>query len=316
MKRSGVEASLRVGFAGLGRMGVLMARNIARRGLLAGVYNRTGTKAAALAAEFHIAAYPSPADLAADMTVIATCVSDGNAVHDLYLAANGLLDGARPGTVLLEMSTIGPDAIHALDVLGAERGCELIDAPVSGSIAHADAADLTFMVGGALSSVARLRPVFAAMGSEVFHMGAVGSGSAMKLAVNNVLYGLNQSICESLVLAERAGIDRDRAYEVFACSAAAAPFVHYRRQAFERPGTVPPAMPVVMAEKDLALILAFATSVGAEMPQAALNATLAEAARRAGLADHDITAIAEYLRLDCPGLRAATHGRDAEQRIE
>ena len=106
------------------------------------------------------------------------------------------------------------------------------------------------------------------MGSNVFHLGALGAGSAMKLAVNTVVYALNQGISEGLVLAERAGIRRDAAYEVFANSAVAAPFVHYRRAQFERPGDMEPALSLRLAAKDLRLILRLAASVDLKLPQA------------------------------------------------
>jgi 3-hydroxyisobutyrate dehydrogenase/2-hydroxy-3-oxopropionate reductase len=289
-------ATLRVGITGLGRMGTPIARKLAQAGLLAGAHNRTAAKSEELAEELGVTAYRTPARLAEDVDVIVSCVADGAALSTLYRGDDGFLGALRPGTTAVDMSTIGPHAVRELAELVAARDCELVDAPVSGSVATAEAGELTIMAGGSPEAFGRLAPLFEAVGSAVFHVGPSGAGAAIKLAVNNVVYGLNQSIAESLVLAERAGVDRLLAYEIFASSAAAAPFVHYRREAFEHPGTVPAAMRMTLAGKDLDLILGLAESVGADLPQAAVNAALLRSASDAGLADADISAVAELLR--------------------
>jgi 3-hydroxyisobutyrate dehydrogenase-like beta-hydroxyacid dehydrogenase len=126
----------------------------------------------------------------------------------------------------------------------------------------------------------------------------------MKLSVNTVVYGLNEALSEALVLAERTGLSREQAYEVFAASAVAAPFVHYRRTAFERPGEVPVALPMTLAGKDLRLILELASDCGAPMPQSELNLDLLGRAIAAGLGDADVSAVAELLRAQAPGEKA------------
>jgi 3-hydroxyisobutyrate dehydrogenase-like beta-hydroxyacid dehydrogenase len=286
----------RVGLAGLGRMGTPMARNLAVAGLLAGVYSRTAETRQRLAGELGVDAFATPAELAADCDVIVTSVTDAEAVRLLYESPAGFLEGIRPGSVGLEMSTIGPTSVEWLLERLAAKGCGLVDAPVSGSVSMAETATLTIMAGGSGEDFARVRPALEAIGSTIFHLGPAGSGATMKLAVNNVIYGLNQSIAESLVLAERAGVDRLRAYEVFAASAVGAPFVHYRRDAFERPGEVPVAMRLVLAEKDLALILDLAARLGTRLPQAEVNVQVTREAEAAGFADADISAVASFLR--------------------
>jgi len=127
-------------------------------------------------------------------------------------------------------------------------------------------------------------------------VGELGAGAVMKLAVNSVLHGLNLAMAEALVLAERAGVARAVAYEVFAASAIAAPFLHYKREAFEHPGRPPVAFSIDLVAKDLDLILALAAEAGATMDQAATNARVAAAAVAAGLGDHDLSELATYLR--------------------
>jgi len=290
------DGRLRVGVAGLGRMGRPMAGNLAAAGLLVGIHNRTSEVGKRVADELEVASYPTPAELASVADVIVTSVADAGAVRDLYAGEAGFVETMRPGALAVEMSTVGPDAVEWLHRLLEARHCSVVDAPVSGSVSLAEKGELTIMAGGADDAVERAMPALLAIGAKVFHLGPVGSGATMKLAVNNIIYALNQSVAESLVLAEKAGIDRLRAYEVFAESAIAAPFVHYRRELFERPGEGPVAMRLTLEEKDLELILELAAGLDARLPQAKVNAAVAREAALAGFGDDDISAVAEYLR--------------------
>jgi 3-hydroxyisobutyrate dehydrogenase-like beta-hydroxyacid dehydrogenase len=152
------------------------------------------------------------------------------------------------------------------------------------------------MVGGDPAALDRVRPVLDALAARVFHLGDVGHGAAMKLAVNAVVHALNQALCEALVLAEKAGLPRGAAYEVLANSAVAAPFVHYKRPAFENPGSTPVAFMLDLVAKDLALIDDLAGDVGARMDQLAANRAVVGEALKAGYGGRDMTAIADLLR--------------------
>jgi 3-hydroxyisobutyrate dehydrogenase-like beta-hydroxyacid dehydrogenase len=289
-------ADLRVGFAGLGRMGSRMARNLARAGLLAGVYNRTAAVADELARELGTAACATAAELAARANVLVTMVADERASLELYTGREGLVEALQTGTVAVEMSTVSVRYVRRLASLLAPRRGVLLDVPVSGSVAMAEAGTLALFVGGPDEAAERVAPVLETLGSTILRLGATGMGAAMKLAVNTVVYGLNEALSEGLVLAERSGIARERAYEAFVSSAVAAPFVHYRRAAFERPSETPAAFSVTLAEKDLDLILSFAAEVGAQVPQARLNADVLRRAAEAGFGETDVSAVAEYLR--------------------
>jgi 3-hydroxyisobutyrate dehydrogenase/2-hydroxy-3-oxopropionate reductase len=280
---------VKVGFAGLGRMGTPMARNLARAGLLTAVWNRTRERAEPLG----VNVCTTPGELAADADVLITMLADEAASLAVYEAFAGTI---RPGTVAIEMSTVGVDHVRRLAALLDGRGCTLLDAPVSGSTSLAEDASLSILVGGDEAALELVRPMLEAIGSTIFHLGPSGAGATTKLAVNTVIYALNQAVSEALVLAERAGVPRERAYEVFAASAAGAPFVHYRRAEFERPGSVPVAMRMALVAKDLDLILGLAASVGHRMPQAELDARVVAAAVAAGYGEADVSAVAEYLR--------------------
>ena len=290
-------SDLRVGLAGLGRMGTPMARRLADAGLLTGVYNRTQLKTDEVAPELGVIGFASPAELAASCNVVVTMVADERAVRELYTS---FVSSLTPGTVAIEMSTIGPGPLPALRDLIESHDGRLVDAPVSGSVALAASGELTLMVGGEAVDVERVRPVLEVLGSKIFHLGVLGAGATLKLAVNTIVYALNEAVAEALVLAERAGIERHDAYEVFAVSAIAAPFVHYRRAEFEQPGCVPVAFRLELARKDLQLALELASSLGHPMPQAELDLAVIGSAADAGFGDHDIAAVAEYFRTTTP----------------
>ncbi len=152
------------------------------------------------------------------------------------------------------------------------------------------------MVGGETADLDRARPVFEVLAKHVVHVGGLGAGAAMKLAVNTVIFGLNGAVAEGLVLAERSGIERSLAYEVIAASAVGAPFVAYKRDAFVEPDTTPVAFSLRLAEKDLHLIASQAGATGLALPQAATNLELIRAAEGSVGADADFSTVASHLR--------------------
>ena len=285
-----------IGFVGLGSMGLPMATNIAAAGFPLVVWNRTASKSETMAARTGARAAASPAVLAAESDIVITMVADGGVLLDLYTGSGGMARSLRTGTVCVDMSTISPGQAAELAAAVAGAGCSFVDAPVSGSVALAEAGTLTVMAGGEARDVEAVQPVLEAMSARLYHMGPVGSGATIKLAVNSIVYGLGQAVSEALVLAEAAGIERARAYEVFANSAIAAPFVHYRQEAFLKPGEIPVAFRMVLARKDLDLALDLATDVGASLPQGELNRAVIGNAIEAGFGDHDMSAVAQYLR--------------------
>jgi 3-hydroxyisobutyrate dehydrogenase/2-hydroxy-3-oxopropionate reductase len=298
-----------IALLGLGRMGSAIARAIARRladdgGRLV-LYNRTAVRADELAAELRalpglaerIAVAATPAEAVVGAAVALSSVADDAALAELYRRPDGVLAGLRPPTVAVDLSTVLPATVRALAAEVAERtGAAFLDAPVSGSTATAEAGQLTLMVGGDPAALERVRPVLERFSARIFHLGPSGAGATTKLAVNTVILALNGAVAEALVLAERAGVDRERAYEVFAASAIGAPFVHYKRAAFLDPASVPPAFSVALAEKDIRLALGLAAEVGARLPLGeATLATLLETERAIG-PDRDFSEVATYLR--------------------
>jgi 3-hydroxyisobutyrate dehydrogenase/2-hydroxy-3-oxopropionate reductase len=276
-------------------MGSAMARRLAGQGATVVVYNRSRDRAEALAGAIGATVAGSPAEAASQVDVLISMVADGQAVEGLYLGRGGAVEGLGERTVAVDMSTVPPSVIQGLEAPVRATGAGVLDAPVSGSVPLAEAGTLTIMAGGEPADLERARPVLELLSARIFHMGPLGTGATIKLAVNTIIFGLNQAVAESLVLAEKAGVDRARAYEVFAASAIGAPFVQYKRNAFVEPGVHPPAFSLELAGKDLRLILGLAHEVGAEMPQSEVNLEQVSAAAASG-SGQDLADVAVRLR--------------------
>lgn len=272
-----------------------MSRRLASTGVPLTLWNRGGDRAAALATELGARSASSPADAVHDVDVAITTLADGQAVEQVYLGPQGIVAGARDGLVACEMSTIEPQVSTRIAARMQLAGGHLLDSPVSGSVSLAEQGALTLMVGGDPAAVERVRPVLDILGKDVVLMGGSGTGAVMKLAVNSVLHGLNEALAEALVLAERAGIDRERAYDVFQRSAAGAPFVQYKRDAYLHPEIAAVAFRLALARKDVRLILDLADSLDVVMAQGRTNLeVLEDAMDRHG--DQDMSALAVHLR--------------------
>jgi 3-hydroxyisobutyrate dehydrogenase/2-hydroxy-3-oxopropionate reductase len=284
-----------VAVIGTGRMGAAMVGRLTAAGHAVTVFNRTAARAQDVAMSTGASAAPSAGEAAAAADVVICSLADDAAVRATYAA---LLPGLRPGATVLECSTIAPATVRELAPLVTEQGATLLDTPVSGSVASVERGELTVLAGGPLEAVDLVRNVLAAFAARVLHLGELGSGATMKLAVNAVIFGLNQSLAEALVLAEKAGVARELAYEVFASSAVAAPFVQYKRESFLRPQGTPVAFALDLVAKDLSLIEAHANEVGARMEQVDTDSRIVAQAIAAGYGARDLSAIADLLRRD------------------
>jgi 3-hydroxyisobutyrate dehydrogenase-like beta-hydroxyacid dehydrogenase len=236
----------------------------------------------------------SPREVAERADVVFTMVTDDTALEAVARAPEGLLAGWRPGAILVEMSTVGPAVVERLAAAVAARGGALLDAPVSGSPATLEAGQLSFMVGGDPAVLERARPYIEAIGPTITHVGRVGLAKSMKIAVNQGLAVQMLSFAESVLLAEKAGIERARAVEVLLKSVIASPMVKYR-------GPFVLGMPpegyfdVDMIQKDLRLALDMARASGVTLPSVALTHELMTAAKGLGLAEYDFAIVFDVL---------------------
>lgn len=282
-----------VGFVGLGRMGRPMARSLLRAGYELTVFNRSAGPAEELQ-EMGASIADTPAELASRADVVITMLADGDAVADVTYGTHGLLAGATDNSVLIDMSTTGP--AFAQELAKGAGPTAVLDAPVSGSVALAEAAKLTTIVGGKREVFDRVRQVLGAMTAEQIWLGGSGSGAAMKLALNGIVAATNQAISEGLVVAEESGIDRDAAYTAIASSAVRSPFVDYKRDAFVAPQDTPAAFSLALMQKDIVLYMELARRLGVPVATPfAVDQTLTLARRLCG-DEADIAAVAAALR--------------------
>lgn len=274
-----------IGFAGLGRMGRPMAQNLARAG-----HTVLAHDPAVGSAPDEVTVVGSAADLAeAPLTI--SMLPDGATTRQLVLCE---LAGAAPDDLHIVMGTVGPELVREL--AGAAR-VGIVDAPVSGSVVMAASTAITTMVGGTPEQFERVRPVLAAMTSVQFHTGPVGSGSAAKLAVNAVLAALSQGVAEGLLVAEAGELDPKVFYDVLRSSAAGAPYVGYKEEAYLSPDSAGVAAPVSLIRKDLGLALELAHRCRLSLPGSEAAYAVLDAATEAGLGEKDMAQVLTALRL-------------------
>ncbi|MFI5255578.1 MAG: NAD(P)-dependent oxidoreductase [Candidatus Limnocylindrales bacterium] len=284
----------RVGFAGLGTMGAAMAANLARAGFPLSVWNRTPGKAAALR-ELGVIESASPAELAAATDVVVVCLSDTPDVEAVLFGPQGIAEGARAGSLVVDCSTIAPGASESFAIRLAERAVAFVDAPVSGGSEGAVKATLTIMVGGADNDVVRARPVLEALGKTITHMGPVGAGQATKAVNQVILCGAYLGVAEGLVLAIKAGLDVEKVVAALSGGAAQS-WVLTNRSGRIIADDYPLGFKLALHRKDLAIALELARRVGASMPVTGLAAEIENGLIAQGHGDDDISALARAIR--------------------
>ena len=275
-----------------------MAATLGRAGFELIVWNRDQEKASRVAGPLSAVVADTPAQAVAMADVALSSLADDDAVQSVYLGEYGVVAGLRPGVVMMEMSTIDPEVVLDVGLAVDATGATLLDAPVSGSVSTVEQGALTIMVGGDSAAVDTARPVLDALAARVIEVGKRGAGAATKLAVNALVHRLNVALSEALVLAEKAGVERSVAYEVFASGAGGAPFVQYKREAYEHPETAAVAFSLDLVAKDLELITGLGDRVGVPMDQAEAELEIVSRAIASGMGDRDLSAVAVFLRGD------------------
>ena len=255
---------MRVGFVGLGRMGLPMARNLRSAGHELVIHSRDAEAVEQLTRDGARSAC-SPRDVASIVDVFCSCRVSPEQSVEVFVGADGVVGAERPGLLCMDFATIDPATSRRIGAELAEHDIGFLDAPVSGGPGGAAAASLSIMVGGSEADFARGRPVLEALGKKIFHIGDVGSGVSAKLC-NNVITGtLHVLIAEAMVLGTKLGIEPSLLYEVLRSSSA-------RSNTLERvvpnhflPGNYEPASALAMMIKDLECVTATAKSVGVRM---------------------------------------------------
>jgi 3-hydroxyisobutyrate dehydrogenase len=282
-------AQPRVAILGLGIMGVGMAGRVLSAGFPLTVYNRNREKAMAFASQGATVA-ATPREAAATADIVITMVADDTASRDVWLGENGALAGARNGAVLIESSTVSVPWVRELAAAAVERGCELLDAPVTGSKPHAASGELLFLVGGSASVLAVARPVLAVMSRDMVHLGPTGSGALLKL-VNNFLCGVQAaSFAEATALIDAGGLDRQKAVAVLTNGAPGSPLIKII-SARAAAGDFSPNFLLRLMAKDIGYALTEGARDGVTLQTAGAALAVFKNAIESGRGDQDFAAV-------------------------
>ena len=203
----------KIGFIGLGNMGLPMAQNLLKAGHAVAGFDVKEDAMEKLAAAGG-RAVRSLAETCTDAEIVITMLPAGEQVREVYLEGDGVLSAVAPGTLLIDSSTIDVETARAVELAAQERGLAMVDAPVSGGVAGAQAATLTFMVGGSEEAFARARPVLEQMGKTIVHAGGAGNGQAAKICNNMVLGASMIVVSEAFLLAEKLGLDAQKLFDI------------------------------------------------------------------------------------------------------
>jgi 3-hydroxyisobutyrate dehydrogenase-like beta-hydroxyacid dehydrogenase len=255
---------VKLGFIGLGNMGSRIARRLLGHGFQVSVYDRDPAKVEDIATQGATVA-KSVLESARTADVLLSCLINDQAVRSVYHGPEGVIAGARPETVILEMSTISPESSRELHRLGASRNINVLDVAISGSTSAAEQGMLTLLAGGDRELFGAMEPIFQAIAKQYFLLGGPGSGTAMKLVVNTLLGVGMQAIAEAVVLGERIGLARDRLLEVLSKTAVIAP-AHVGKLARAALNDYSSQFPLRLMNKDFQLILETAAHERISMP--------------------------------------------------
>ncbi|HEV7609746.1 MAG TPA: NAD(P)-dependent oxidoreductase [Steroidobacteraceae bacterium] len=285
---------MKISVLGLGIMGAGMARQLIAKGFTVAVWNRDAAKAVPLAAAGARAAR-SVADATRDADVVLAMLANDEASRSVWLGEAGALAAMRQGAIAIESSTLTVEWIRELSATAQTRGFGFLDAPVTGSKMQAESGALSFLVGGPAELLERVRPVLAAMGGSIAHLGPTGSGAMMKL-INNFLCGVQvASLAEAIAMAERSGLDARQAAAVLGAGSPGSPLVKIVAQRMLDRAYEPNFFVPLMA-KDLSYARQAFALAGIELKSADAARDRFAAAEKAGFAEKDIASIVELLR--------------------
>lgn len=262
-------------FLGLGYMGSRMAARLIDAGYSVTVYNRDPAKTEPLTRRGASAAQ-TPADAVRSADIVLSMLSADDAVRAVLLGDGGALAAAKPGAILLEMSTVSPDTAREIAAAAKESGIAALDAPVAGSTPQAEEGSLLIFVGGDPETFETCRPVLLTVGKAAYHMGPSGAGATMKV-INNTLLGLGlQAVAEALALGNKAGLNFDQLLDVLGQSTVVAP-AHKGKLLNARSGEYPANFPLRLMHKDFGLALGLAAQLRVPMPATAVAQQLCAA---------------------------------------
>lgn len=282
-----------IGFVGLGIMGAGMARNLLKAGFAVTVWNRTATRMAPLV-EAGATAAGSPGEVAAASSVTVICVSDTPDVEAVVLGPGGVIEGVSEGSLVIDCSTISPQATQAITAALGAQGAHMLDAPVSGGSEGAANGTLSIMVGGEAEQFERALPILQAMGKTITHVGPQGAGQMVKL-VNQILVVVTmQAVSEALLFAQAGGLDLEKTLAAVGGGAAGSWMLNNRGpQVIRRDWR--PGFTIDLQQKDLRLVLQAADQMGVPLPATAQVFQFYRTLQQQGLGSEGNHALAKAL---------------------
>ncbi len=289
-----ITRKTRLGFIGLGYLGSRIARRLAGAGFSLIVYNRDRAKTKGFV-ELGAEIAPDAEALAENVDVVLSCLANETAVEDVYLGAGKVLESARPGARIIEMSTVAPRTARRLCDAARLYGLSVLDVPISGSTSAAESGQLTLFCGGPRPVFDSVKPVFEPIAKQWFYMGPSGSGVAMKLAVNTLLGVGMQAIAEAVALGSALGLPRDLLLDTLAKTAVVAP-AHVGKLISAKWHDYSPQFPVRLMFKDFTLILNAAAESGLTMPATEASAVITSDEASAGN-EEDFSAVIRRMEL-------------------
>jgi 3-hydroxyisobutyrate dehydrogenase-like beta-hydroxyacid dehydrogenase len=287
----------RLGFIGLGYLGSRVAGRLAAAGFPKVVHDSDREKAKELAALGATVA-PNPETLAEEADVVLSCLPSDATVRDVYLGRGKLLESARPGTRIVELSTIAPETSRLVHDAAAKFDLSMLDVAVSGSAPAAEAGKLTLFGGGERKVFEAVQPIFAPIASQWFYMGPSGSGVAMKLVVNTLLGLGMQSIAEAVTLGSGLGLRRELLLDILSKTAVVAP-AHAGKLATAKRNDYTPQFPIRLMHKDFGLILTAAAECGLSMPTTEAAAVVNSVEAETGV-EEDFSAVIRRMEQQLP----------------
>lgn len=287
------ESKLRVGFIGIGAMGTPMSQHILEAGFQLTVYNRTPAKTREYAAR-GIPVASSCAEVARRSDVVITMIGQVAEELEAVLGAEGVLEGAHPGLILIDSSTVGIVASKKMAEAAREKGVAFLDATVSGSVGPAKEGKLRFMVGGDREVLEKVEPVLMAMGEHIYHVGPNGAGSAMKMIINQMIGMTVMAVAETLTLGRQAGLDPQQMLEILGVTAVSSPHLKNKGKMMIE-GQFDPAFALKYMQKDFDLIMEAAHELKMPLFTSAVAHQVYMAANVAGYGDLDYAAVVKFL---------------------
>jgi len=283
-----------VGVIGLGSMGTGMAARLLDRGYRVTAWNRTAARAQALATRGAVPA-PSPASAAAHSEFVLISVADQDAVSEVVFGQDGVLGALRPGTVVIDTSTVSPEFARSLTGRLTGAGHQALEARLLGNAQHALSGELRVMAGGEQDTFERARPLLAALGKEVSYLGGSGTAATMKLVLNMLMGVEMQALAEAIVLGEEAGLSRQAVIQTIAASGFSSPVMRFKCGVMGRRAFSPADFRLSLMHKDLALVRAEAQRLKVLMPGAEAAYGVLTSAVRRGMGSLDCAAVVQFL---------------------